>query len=225
MRLLLDKGALNMSYLLVRSIRKIIPFGAAVALAGLFSPASAAAHEQVVIRDWRAPISYDIEIEPHLVLGTAPPGAGAGSGAGLGVRGSMVILPEGFIPRLNDSVAVGVGLDYGRYNGAWAINGYRDQCLHYEPGPAGTSICTEVTSNGGTYNYLFVPVVMQWNFWLTRRFSAFGEPGVDFYYLGNHGFWFSPAAYVGGRVQLADGITLTGRIGYPTVAIGVSFMM
>jgi len=144
---------------------------------------------------------------------------------GLGVRGSLVILPEGFIPRLNDSVAVGVGLDIGHYTGSWAINGYRDQCLHYEPGPAGTSVCTDVSSNGGTYNYVFVPVVMQWNFWLTRRFSAFAEPGVDLYYLGNHGLWFSPAAYLGGRFQIGDRVTLTGRIGYPMVALGVSFMM
>jgi hypothetical protein len=66
---------------------------------------------------------------------------------------------------------------------------------------------------------------MQWNFWFTRRFSAFGEPGVDLYYLGNHGFSAVPAFYVGGRVQLSDRITLTGRIGYPTLAIGVSFML
>jgi hypothetical protein len=189
------------------------------------SASSAHAYEQVVIRDWRTPIGYDLELEPHLVLGTAPPGPGAGSGVGLGVRGSLVIIPEGFLPRVNDSVAIGVGLDIGHYTGSWAINGYRDQCLHFEPGPNGTSICTEVTSNGGVYNYVFVPVVMQWNFWLTRRFSAFGEPGLDLYYLGHHGFWFSPAAYLGGRVQIADRITLTGRIGYPTVALGVSFMM
>ena len=185
----------------------------------------ARAYEQVVIHDWRSPMTYELEIEPHLVLGTAPPGAGAGSGAGIGVRGSLVILPEGFLPRVNDSVALGVGFDIGRYHGAWGFNGYRDQCLHYEPGPNGTSICTEVTSNGGVYNYVFIPVVMQWNFWFTRRFSAFGEPGIDFYFLGNHGFDFVPSGYVGGRVQLTDNLTLTGRIGYPMAAIGVSFMM
>jgi hypothetical protein len=197
----------------------------ALVLFVLLSASGAYAYEQVVIRDWRTPMTYDLELEPHLVFGTAPPGAGAGSGVGFGVRGSLVILPEGFIPRLNDSVAVGVGLDVGRYHGSWAINGYRDQCLHYEPGPNGTLVCTEVTSNGGVYNYVFLPIVMQWNFWFTRHFSAFGEPGLDIYFLGNHGFNFVPAAYIGGRVQLTDRITLTGRIGYPTVALGVSFMM
>jgi len=192
----------------------------------LLGPISTAnAREDVVIRSARAPMSYEVELEPHLVLGTAPPGQGQGSGVGAGVRGNFVILPEGFIPKVNDSVAIGVGLDFGRYYGNWSVNGYQNQCLHFESGPNGTQICTEVTSNGGTYTYVYIPVVMQWNFWLTRRFSAFGEPGVDFYYLGNHGVSAVPALYLGGRLQLSDRITLTGRIGYPTVAIGVSFML
>jgi hypothetical protein len=213
------------SLLRTACLRHAVAWLATLPCALLLSSGSAHAYEQVVIRDWRTPMIYDFEVEPHLVLGTAPPGPGYGSGAGIGVRGSVVILPEGFLPRVNDSVAVGFGLDIGHYAGSWAINGYRDQCLHYEPGPAGTLVCTDVTSGGGTYNYFFVPVVMQWNFWLTRHFSAFGEPGIDIYYLGSHGFNFGPAGYVGGRVKLTERMTLTGRIGYPTLAIGVSFMM
>jgi hypothetical protein len=200
--------------------------GAAALVVGLLvSTRAARAEEQVVVHDARDPIGYAFEIEPHLVLGTAPPGPGYGSGAGFGLRGSFVLSPDGFIPGVNDSVALGVGVDYGHYDGALGLQGFRDQCLHFEPGPNGTSVCTEVTSNGGSYNYLFAPVVVQWNFWLTRRFSAFGEPGVDLYLLANHGFGISPALYVGGRFQIADRITLTLRIGYPTLAFGVSFMM
>jgi hypothetical protein len=210
---------------LTRSWRCRLPVLATCLLAPLLFAPRAHAYEQVIIRDGRAPMGYDLELEPHLVLGTSPPDPGYGTGVGIGVRGSLVIVPDGFLPRINDSVAVGVGIDYGRYHGAWSVNGYRDQCLHYEPGPNGTSICTEVTSNGGSYNYLFIPVVMQWNFWLTRHFSAFGEPGVNFYFVGQHGFDFVPCGYVGGRVQLTPNLTLTGRIGYPTLAIGVSFMM
>jgi len=183
------------------------------------------AREPLVIHDSRTPIGYDFELEPHLVLGTEPPGPGAGSGVGIGVRGSVVVAPDGFISKLNDSVAVGFGLDFGHYTGSWAIQGYRDQCLHFATGPNGTSICTEVTSNGGTYNYVYVPVVMQWNFWLTQRWSVFGEPGVNLYFLGNHGFDVSPALYVGGRFRIADRITLTARLGYPTFSFGVSFML
>ena len=205
--------------------RQVAAFVTFLVVGLLLLARGAHAYEQVIIRDWRTPIGYEFELEPHLVFGTAPPGPGYGSGVGIGVRGSVVILPDGFLRNVNDSVAVGFGLDIGHYTGSWAINGYRDQCLHYETGPAGTQICTEVSSNGGTYNYVFVPVVMQWNFWFTQRWSAFAEPGLDLYFLGNHGFDVSPAMYVGGRCQIADRITLTARLGYPTFTFGVSFML
>jgi hypothetical protein len=198
---------------------------AALAVGMLLWACAARAAEQVVVYDDHDPIGYVFEIEPHLVLGTSPPGPAYGSGAGIGVRGSFVLSPDGFIRGVNDSLALGFGVDYAHYDGALGLQGFRDQCLRFEPGPNGTSICTEVTSNGGSYNYLFAPVVLQWNFWLTRRFSAFGEPGVDLYWLGNHGFGISPALYLGGRFQIADRIMLTLRIGYPTLSFGVSFMM
>jgi len=198
----------------------------ALAAAGpLLSAASAGAYEQVVVRNGRAPIGYAFEIEPHLVLGAAPPGPGVGSGGGIGLRASFVISPDGFIRGLNDSLAVGFGLDFSHYSGALALGGTRDQCLRSEPGPAGTSVCTQVTSNGGSYDYLFAPVVLQWNFWLTERFSAFGEPGLDLFWLGNRGIGVGPALYVGGRLRVADRVTLTARIGYPTLGLGLSFMM
>jgi hypothetical protein len=198
---------------------------AVLALALLLPVGVAQARESLAVYGARTPIDYVLEIEPHLLAGSAPPGRGAGSGGGIGVRASVVLSSDGFIAGVNDSVAIGFGLDYGRYAGSLAFYGYRDQCLRFEPGPAGTSVCTDVTSNGGSYSYVFVPVVMQWNFWLTERFSAFGEPGLSLYHLGNDGFGASPAFYIGGRFRLADRITLTARLGYPTLGVGVSFMM
>jgi hypothetical protein len=211
--------------LAVAAHRRAAAVSTGIALVVLLPVGAGQAREASVVYDSRAPISYVAEIEPHLVFGSGPPGRGVGSGGGVGVRASVVVAPEGFIRGVNDSVALGFGLDFGHFAGRYALNGYRDQCLRFEPGPAGTAVCTDVTSNGGTYNYVFVPVVMQWNFWLTERFSAFGEPGLSFYHLGNHGFSASPALYIGGRLRLADRITLTARIGYPTLAFGVSFMM
>ena len=52
--------------------------------------------------------------------------------------------------------------------------------------------------------------MLQWNFWFTDKLSAFGEPGVNLYFLGNHGFGAGPALYIGGRVRVADRITITG---------------
>jgi hypothetical protein len=68
-----------------------------------------------------------------------------------------------------------------------------------------------------------VPVVMQWNFWLSRNWSVFGEPGalIDF---GNKARPH-PAIYVGGRFHFTDRITLTMRVGHPTASVGVSFLL
>ena len=201
--------------------RRVVAFVAALAVALLGFISLANADEDIA----SAPKSYRFEIEPHLVLGTSPPGFGQGSGIGAGIRGSVVALPNGLLPKVNDSLAIGFGLDYGHYYGKWALNGYRDRCLHYQAGPDGTQVCTDITLNGGDYTYLYVPIVVQWNFWFTRRFSGFVEPGVDFYHLADHGFGAVPAFYLGGRLRLSEHTALTIRLGYPTTAIGVSFLL
>jgi hypothetical protein len=198
---------------------------AASVVACLATAQSAQAHDEPAIRERRTPIAYRFELEPHLLAGTEPPGLGAGSGFGMGGRASFVILPDGFLKNVNDSVAIGAGVDVGRYYGSLAFGGYRDQCLHYENGPAGTQVCTEVTSNGGRYTYVYLPVVMQWNFWLTSRWSVFGEPGLAVYFVGDRDAGVIPSGYLGGRFRIAEGVTLTGRIGYPSLSLGVSFML
>jgi hypothetical protein len=68
-----------------------------------------------------------------------------------------------------------------------------------------------------------LPVVMQWNFWLSRNWSVFGEPGglVD---LGDK-TRVHPAFYAGGRFHFTDRVTLTMRVGHPTASVGVSFLL
>lgn len=68
-----------------------------------------------------------------------------------------------------------------------------------------------------------VPIVMQWNFWLSRNWSVFGEPGgvLDF----GKKFRPRPAIYAGGRFHFTDRITLTMRVGHPTASVGVSFLL
>ena len=68
---------------------------------------------------------------------------------------------------------------------------------------------------------IWVPIVMQWNFWLSRNWSVFGEPGGGFY-LGN-AKGARPAIYAGGRFHLAEKIALTARVGYPAMSVGASF--
>jgi hypothetical protein len=75
--------------------------------------------------------------------------------------------------------------------------------------------------NGTT---VFVPVVLQWNFWLTTHISVFGEPGVAFGSGGpNSGAY--PAFFAGMRYHFTERIALTVRLGYPDVTVGCSFFL
>ncbi len=168
--------------------------------------------------------NYSFEAEPHLALGLFdPPGYGAGTGLGFGFRGTVELVKNGFIPKLNNSVGIGFGLDYLRYDGWQGPRGY---CEERYSGPAGVPICARVSGVGdGNVNYFFIPVVMQWNFWLHRRWSVFGEPGVALY-VEDGRFKFDPFLfYAGGRFHITDSVALTMRIGYPTFSLGVSFLL
>lgn len=170
---------------------------------------------------------YKVELEPHLLLTPFEPlgGPGAGNGLGAGMRATIDIAPDGFIKRLNDSVGIGFGLDGIHYGGN---ADYRGVCTRFENGPAGTRICTEVDRYGAPSDYVFGSVVMQWNFWLHRKWSVFGEPGLSLY-LGDVGrdgvFGVSPALFVGGRFHFTENVTLTMRLGYPAFSLGVSFLL
>lgn len=194
----------------------------ALASLGLATLVAAPASAQSTIKQPGNRPHYVFEAEPHLDLGLVdPPGFGAGTGWGAGFRGTVEIVKNGFISKLNNSVGIGFGLDYLRYDG-W--QGPRGQCERFQPGPAGVPICVRVSGRNHV-NYFYLPVVMQWNFWLHRNWSVFGEPGVAFYFDDGH-FDFTPfVLYAGGRYHFNDRIALTMRIGYPSFSLGVSFLL
>lgn len=160
---------------------------------------------------------YVFEAEPHLVLGfIEPPGYAAGTGFGAGFRGSIPIVRNGFVPSINNSVAIGFGVDFARY-------GRGDYCRNGGPLPD----CDRVRADG--FNEFYFPVVMQWNFFLSRNWSVFGEPGVAL----NYHAWDGPTRldvdpfifFLGGRYHFSDKVTLTMRIGYPAFSVGCSFFL
>ncbi len=181
----------------------------------------AAAQSTIKTPGARAP--YVLELEPHFLVGPIdPPGFHSGQGFGAGFRGSLLILPEGFIAPLNDSVGIGIGADYLHYAGD--DEGARRTCERYEPAPGGVPVCVE--TSGGDSDYLYLPVVMQWNFYLHRRWSVFGEPGIAPYLVDFDELRFQPFVfYAGGRFHFSDAVTLTMRLGYPTFSLGVSFLL
>jgi hypothetical protein len=169
---------------------------------------------------------YAVEIEPHLLWGWTHYNYAPNDGFGAGVRFSIPIVENGFVSSINNSVAISFGADWLHYSGA--------NCYYYwDPHYKGN--CYYV----GESNFLFFPVAMQWNFFVARKWSVFGEPGLAIY----HGFFdycgnappgtpcSNPTAtgidfafYAGGRYHFSDHVSLTMRIGYPTFSVGVSFM-
>lgn len=193
----------------------------ACALALAASAFSVAAQAQSTIRTPGVRPHYRFEAEPHVLVGPFdPPGWPRGDGFGLGFRGTVELAPNAFIRTINNSVGITFGADWVRY----PYGSPRGRCTERELGPGGTSICTEVDGGSGR-DFLYLPVALQWNFWLARRWSVFGEPGFYAYVHGGH-LDFSPLAiYAGGRFLFTDHVALTMRIGYPTLSIGVSFLL
>jgi hypothetical protein len=75
--------------------------------------------------------------------------------------------------------------------------------------------------NGG---YFIIPIVMQWNFWISTHWSVFGEPGIAL--TNGPTQVIDPIIfYAGGRYHFTDRIALTIRLGYPDVSVGVSFLL
>lgn len=168
---------------------------------------------------------YFFEAEPHFVLGPFdPPGAGFEdqAGVGLGFRGTFEIVDNGFVRSINNTVGIGVGVDYARFNGRGCV-------VRVDPVGPRRRECTEFGDRA--INVLWLPVVMQWNFFISRNWSVFGEPGIAFRFDNNNieedlHFNIDPfVLYLGGRFHFTDRITLTMRVGYPTFSVGVSFLL
>jgi hypothetical protein len=159
--------------------------------------------------------NYSVELEPHLNLGWARGGYG-GFAPGVGFRASIPIVDNGFVKTINNNVAISFGFDWLRYGGCRYWYGRRN----YHCGAS----------------YFVFPVAMQWNFWLTEKWSVFGEPGLQVYHATFDGFTCDPvlgcptrtsidfAFYAGGRFHFNDTVALTMRLGYPNASVGVSFL-
>lgn len=169
--------------------------------------------------------NYAAEIEPHLVIQWYDDAPCGDEGLGLGLRASIPVMQDGPIPKINNSLAIGFGLD-------WAYFG--DQCRR-----------------GGQpyYDYdandFWLPLVVQWNFFFSDLISAFPElglaiqhtrwdwgngycgPGVDPDICDYDGSDTDvhPVFWVGVRFHLSDSFALTLRLGTPSLLLGASFFL
>jgi hypothetical protein len=186
---------------------------------------TARAEDSIIKRPGDHP-NYSVELEPHLAFAFLAPTAGS-NGIGLGGRATIPIVRNGFVPSINNSVGIGFGLDYLHYNGCyyWNGRGYIGGC--------------------NNLNSIYIPVVLQWNFFLSTHWSVFGEPGLAIHHrswgngmgcvdqagraydcggAGPNAIDIDPFIFfVGGRYHFSESASLTMRIGWPYASIGVSF--
>jgi hypothetical protein len=159
---------------------------------------------------------YSFEAEPHLLfVDNVHHGVDE---LGLGFRGTAILAHQAFVPSINNSVGVGFGLDF--LFGGEHCYGPRNCHDH------GTDI--------------WLPVVLQWDFWLHKRWSVFAEPGFAIqlenkeYDADGDGDLESDTDLhldpiildIGGRFHMTDSATLTLRLGFPAaLSFGVSFLL
>jgi hypothetical protein len=174
------------------------------AIAVLFT--SEARAESVIKQPNRHPV-YRAELEPHVDFlfwhrdygyGNYYNGVGNVEFGG-GFRASIEVGDPAFIPKINNTVAITFGVDFTNIN-----------CRYY---------CN--------HNFSFwSPIALQWNFFLTDKWSVFAEGG---FMLRSYGFFADTSGdftiAVGGRFHFTDKVALTMRAGYPFVSLGISFFV
>lgn len=179
---------------------------------------------------------YSVELEPHGLFSWGYGPGWASDGFGLGARATIPIIQDGPIKTINNSMGIGFGLDWIHYSSS--CYGYYGWGRYFGPrGYPGGYDCSG--------NSLLFPVVMQWNFWLTKVISVFGEPGFaiqhtwfDYYYFDARcggPYNLCPTTYShtdfrfvfwgGARFMFGDTVGLTARVGWPYISIGASFLL
>lgn len=177
---------------------------------------------------------YSVELEPHLLFHHAGYGwYGDDDGWGPGVRLSIPIIEDGPIKKINNSMAIGFGLDWAHFSG---------NCWGYywgRPRPDPRDPNYYYWGQDCSANEIWAPVVLQWNFFLTELISVFGEPGLAIvrrsweYYAPCPAGWCKDTdsdtdlkplvMFAGVRFHFSDSIGLTLRLGWPYVSAGASF--
>ncbi len=191
----------------------VVPLVAALAVAAIPAFASTNAWADGTIKQPGEHPDYHVDIEPHGVLGLGWWDLGTwGVGFGGGARFSIPLCKNCFIPKINNNVAISFGADFVSY--------------------------PFVNNANFVLTDLYLPVAMQWNFFIHKKWSIAGEVGFSpvigvFYdyaqYCGGpgcHNWWIYPDAGFVARYHFNDRVALTMRIGFPEFFnIGVSFWL
>jgi hypothetical protein len=184
----------------------------AICAALMFAPGAAAAQ----INSSGRHTHYSAELEPHLVWQWTGDEAGVDDGVGIGFRASIPIMQDGPVPSLNNNLAITFGLDWAHVSDCW-----------YGP----NRDCGE--------DDFWIPITLQWNFFLTPVVSVFPEFGLGFRdAVFNYNFdacdghrcrgsalELRPVLWFGARFRLSDPVAIVVRLGTPSLQLGVSFFI
>jgi hypothetical protein len=174
---------------------------------------------------------YRAELEPHLIAEWDNLAPCSDDGFGPGFRAAIPFLDNGPIPKINNNMAIGFGLD-------WSHSGINNRCgAYYVNGNYyGSNFSSDVIS---------IPVVVQWNFFLLPKISVFGEGGIVLqHYRFDNGYGganctnvngfcsgtgsdnqFNGSFSLGGRFLVSDSVGFLVRLGYPYFSAGVSILL
>ncbi len=187
---------------------------------------------QAQVRQPGAHVRYRVEVEPQLALSWAGlPGKAAGIGPG--VRVTVPVLQDGPLAKLNNSLALGAGANWGLFQESCGT--YFWQGPMVQPGdPAYSTYVRNCSAHQFT-----IPLILQWNFFLTPVLSVFAEPGMALVHQRRSGTGWcdgQPCStkddattlpfvmWVGGRLAMSERLALTIRLGSPYVSTGLSLL-
>ncbi len=204
-----------------------LQIGLCAALLLMLAPGTAGA--QSVIKQPGNHPNYTVEIEPHLALQWANR-LGNNEGIGPGARFNIPFVHNGPIKTINNSMGITFGLDVTFGDGdfyCWR----NDRDFFLRRGED-----CDVTE-------FWFPVAMQWNFWLTKVISVFGEPGLAVVHRRwDYNYYCAPGStqlcdydyddtdiefvfWGGGRFMFSDNIGATVRLGFPMITAGINILL
>jgi hypothetical protein len=182
------------------------------------------ARAQSVIKQPGNHPDYSFELEPHLAFQWADR-LGNDSGFGPGLRANIPFVHNGPISSINNNMGITFGADLTFGDGGYGW------CYGFNPQNNGRS-CSVVE--------FWLPVAMQWNFFLTKVISVFGEPGLAIvhrswtrqnvcaggpcdvsYSQNNLEFIFG----AGARFMFSDRVGATVRLGFPMLTAGINILL
>ena len=178
----------------------------ASALMGGFILVSGFCRAETIIKQPGNHPHYSVELEPHLILGWAS-------------IDTNDPFPRNF--DLNRNASFGPGLRIGI---PLVTNGFVQSINN----GVALGLGIDMAHYGPSSNVIWLPVVMQWNFYIADAITVFGEPGGALRTATSHGqteWHIDGVMQAGAKFMFTRQVGLTIRAGYPYFSAGLTFLL